>query len=47
MTQSVTFTFTLSQLVGGVLLGGIILGVLLAIAFYKRSTIRDLINERL
>lgn len=47
MEQIITFSFHVYELVAAVLLGGIVLGVLLAVAFYKRCQIKDLINEKL
>ncbi|WP_156900738.1 hypothetical protein [Conchiformibius kuhniae] len=47
MEQEITFTLSLYTLVGGCLLGGIVLGVLLAVAFYKRGHLKDLVNEKL
>lgn len=47
MEQTITFSISLYALIGSALIGGISIGILLAIAFYKRSSIRDLINDKM
>ena len=47
MEQTITFSVSLYALIGGALIGGISIGILLAVVFHKRENIKDLINNKL
>lgn len=47
MNTLITFKIHLSTLIGVAILGGIILGVVVAVLFRRRNELRDLINDKL